>query len=74
MPAVGDEVAVSYRVRKDMVDGLVVLGQTDRVETAFGILGVELDGAGAIAGLVIESDGSATFIPKSTVIAVEVLS
>lgn len=74
MPEIGDEVIVRYTVRPPMVDGLIIQGQRDRVETATGILGVELDGSGSVAGLVLEGDGSATFIPKSAVITVEVLS
>jgi len=42
-----------------------------RVRWASGVLGVEPDEAGRIRTIVLESDGGATFIPRSWVIKIE---
>lgn len=66
LPQIGDEVAVTHLGRSD-------LGSLD-VVTDYGRLGLELDGAGFATGLVLEGDGSATFIPQTAVIRVELMS
>lgn len=60
MPQIGDPVAVTH----------LALDRGDIV-TDYGNLGLMLDGAGFAAGLVLETDGGATFIPQTSVIRVE---
>lgn len=63
IPQIGDHVAVTYLGRS-------TLGSVDAT-TDRGVLGVELDGEGRLAGLVLETDGGATYIPKAMVLRVE---
>lgn len=62
-PQIGDPVAITHL-------GIADHGGLD-VVTDYGTLGVELDGAGVTSGLVLETDGGATFIPATSIIRVE---
>lgn len=62
IPQVGDQVAVSHL-------GTAPDGVIDAI-TEYGALGVELDGAGRLTAIVLETDGGATFIPKSMVLSI----
>lgn len=75
-PQIGDAVTVRYLGPKPGYDTedfgrLVLLGSTRPTLTAEGTLGVEADEDGHVFGIVVEGDGSATFIPRSDLVSVE---
>lgn len=77
-PQIGDRVAVRYLGPKPGYDTpygrLVLLGSERPTLAVEGTLGVETDDNGRVRDLVIEGDGSATFIPRNDIVSVEVLS
>lgn len=72
MPQIGDEVVAIYRdADKNILEGVGV-PEILRA-TAYGRLQPWLTSDGQMAGIVVASDGGATFIPTESLISVELV-
>lgn len=70
-PQIGDPVVVRYLVPKPRIHGLVLQGQKPTVETVAGTLGAEVNAEGHVVGIVVETDGGATYIRPHNLVGME---